>query len=87
MPIHEKIDYAEYPAKDLVATKSFFQTVFGWSFTDYGPDYTAFSDEGLGGGLPIRFSRRWAAARQQQGQPEQEVFHYKVRFGHKSTVL
>ncbi len=51
MPTHEKINYAEYPAKDLVATKSFFQAVFGWSFVDYGPDYTAFSDGGLDGGF------------------------------------
>lgn len=48
---HEKINYVELPAKDIVATKSFFTSVFGWSFTDYGPDYTAFADEGLDGGL------------------------------------
>ena len=51
MPAHEKLDYAEYPAKDLAATKAFFEAAFGWSFTDYGPDYTAFSDEGLDGGF------------------------------------
>ncbi len=51
MPVHEKLNYAEYPAKDLAATKSFFQAAFGWSFTDYGPDYTTFSNEGLGGGF------------------------------------
>jgi predicted enzyme related to lactoylglutathione lyase len=42
MPEHEKINYVEFPARDLRATKSFFQTVFGWSFVDYGPAYTAF---------------------------------------------
>ncbi|MGB1799615.1 MAG: VOC family protein [Gammaproteobacteria bacterium] len=25
--------------------------VFAWAFVDYGPDYTAFSDEGLDGGF------------------------------------
>jgi predicted enzyme related to lactoylglutathione lyase len=48
---HEKINYVEFPAKDLVATKAFFQSVFGWSFTDYGPDYTAFENQGLDGGF------------------------------------
>ena len=33
------------------ATKTFFQAVFGWSFEDYGGDYTAFSGEGLDGGF------------------------------------
>ncbi|NNF68065.1 MAG: VOC family protein [Gammaproteobacteria bacterium] len=51
MPDHEKINYVEFPARDLAATKSFFQTVFGWDFVDYGPAYAAFSDEGLDGGF------------------------------------
>ena len=46
MNLHEKINYVEFPAKDLPATKAFFQSVFGWSFVDYGPEYTAFSDQG-----------------------------------------
>ena len=48
---HEKINYVEFPSKDLAATKTFFTTVFGWSFTDYGPDYTAFSNAGIDGGF------------------------------------
>jgi predicted enzyme related to lactoylglutathione lyase len=51
MPEHEKINYVEFPARDLRATKSFFQTVFRWSFVDYGPAYTAFSGQGLDGGF------------------------------------
>ncbi|MFH2040771.1 MAG: VOC family protein [Chloroflexota bacterium] len=51
MNLHEKINYVEIPAKDLAATKAFFQSVFGWSFVDYGPEYTAFSDQGLDGGF------------------------------------
>ena len=48
-----KINYIEMPANDLVVIKSFFTTVFGFIFTDYGPDYTAFSAEsaGLDGGF------------------------------------
>ena len=48
---HGKINYVEFPAKDLGATKLFFETVFGWSFVDYGPEYAAFSDQGLDGGF------------------------------------
>lgn len=48
---HEKINYVEFPAKDIEATKVFFTTVFGWSFVDYGPEYAAFSNEGLDGGF------------------------------------
>jgi predicted enzyme related to lactoylglutathione lyase len=48
---HEKINYVEFPARDIEATKVFFIQAFGWSFEDFGPDYTAFSDEGLDGGF------------------------------------
>lgn len=51
MNMHEKINYVEFPASDIVVVKAFFTTAFGWKFTDYGPDYTAFSDEGLDGGF------------------------------------
>ncbi len=48
---HEKINSVEFPAKDIEATKAFFTAVFGWSFVDYGPEYTAFSNEGIDGGF------------------------------------
>jgi uncharacterized protein len=48
---HEKMNYVEFPAKDLAATKAFFKSVFSWSFTDYGPEYTAFENQGLDGGF------------------------------------
>ncbi|KGF71555.1 glyoxalase [Neosynechococcus sphagnicola sy1] len=51
MHTHEKINYVEFPARNLEATKSFFEAVFGWSFVDYGPEYTAFSNQGLDGGF------------------------------------
>lgn len=51
MPIHEKMNYVEYPSRNLAATKAFFQAAFGWSFADYGPEYAAFSDQGLDGGF------------------------------------
>lgn len=48
---HEKISYLEFPAKDILATKAFFETVFAWTFEDFGPDYAAFSDQGIDGGF------------------------------------
>jgi len=50
---HEKINYVEFPAKDLSASKAFFNSAFNWQFTDYGPEYSAFSanEAGLEGGF------------------------------------
>lgn len=48
---HHKLNYVEFPARDLEATKSFFENVFSWSFVDYGPDYSSFTDQGLDGGF------------------------------------
>ena len=50
-----QMDYIEFPATDIEATKRFYGQVFGWTFTDYGPGYTSFNDRRLGGGfLPAR---------------------------------
>jgi len=48
---NEKINYVEFPAKDIQATKNFFSQVFGWSFQDFGPEYSAFSNQGVDGGF------------------------------------
>ncbi|MDH5517049.1 MAG: VOC family protein [Gammaproteobacteria bacterium] len=48
---HEKINYVEYAAEDLEKTKGFFSQAFGWEFTDFGAEYTAFSDQGIDGGF------------------------------------
>jgi uncharacterized protein len=51
IPMSNRIDYIEFPATDLDATKRFYQDVFGWVFTDYGPDYTSFADGRIAGGF------------------------------------
>jgi len=51
MNAHEKLNYVEFPAKNIETTKQFFSAVFGWEFVDYGPEYTAFSNQGLDGGF------------------------------------
>lgn len=45
------INYIEFKATDLEQTKAFYTACFGWEFTDYGPNYTAFSNSGLEGGF------------------------------------
>lgn len=46
-----RIDYIEFGTRDIAATKRFYQDVLGWTFTDYGPDYTSFEDGRLAGGF------------------------------------
>jgi predicted enzyme related to lactoylglutathione lyase len=45
------INYIEFQAKDLILIKQFYSAAFSWSFTDYGPDYIAFTTSGLDGGF------------------------------------
>jgi predicted enzyme related to lactoylglutathione lyase len=46
-----RIDYLEFPVSDVGAAKRFYGGVFGWRFTDYGPDYASFEDGRLSGGF------------------------------------
>lgn len=48
---NHRIDYIEFPATDIPATKAFYSGAFGWKFTDYGPDYVSFEDGETGGGF------------------------------------
>ena len=52
MKLTGKLDYLELPATGgtLDSVKAFYSTAFSWSFTDYGPTYSAFA-EGLDGGF------------------------------------
>jgi predicted enzyme related to lactoylglutathione lyase len=53
-----QVDYIEFGATDIGRTRRFYETVFGWQFQDYGPDYTSFQDGRLSGGFtkdaPVR---------------------------------
>ncbi len=46
-----RIDYIEFSAVDIAAVRNFYSAVFGWQFTDYGPDYTSFEDGRISGGF------------------------------------
>jgi predicted enzyme related to lactoylglutathione lyase len=51
MPTDGKIDYVELPANNLDSVQSFYSQAFGWTFTDFGPEYRAFSDGKVDGGF------------------------------------
>lgn len=46
-----RIDYVEFASTDPAASRAFFEQAFGWTFVDYGPEYTAFDDGRLQGGF------------------------------------
>ncbi len=45
------INYIEFKSTDLEASKTFYSKAFGWTFTDYGSNYTAFENAGISGGF------------------------------------
>lgn len=47
----QKLAYLELPASSTAAMKAFYGGLFGWTFQDWGPDYTAFSESGVHGGF------------------------------------
>lgn len=53
-----KIDNIEFNVSDIARSKTFYGGAFGWTFVDYGPTYTEFSDGRLTGGFttgePVR---------------------------------
>ncbi|KGJ87423.1 VOC family protein [Colwellia psychrerythraea] len=51
MTQREVINYVELPAKNIPATKAFFEQAFSWKFVDYGEEYTGFSNSGIEGGF------------------------------------
>ncbi len=50
-PQPNAIDYVEMPSTALDTTCAFFTQLFGWRFTAYGPEYSAFDDGRIAGGF------------------------------------
>ena len=48
---HNRIDNIEFNVHDIARSKAFYGAVFGWTFTDYGPEYAEFSDGAMKGGF------------------------------------
>ena len=36
-----RLNYVELPVRDIGAAKGFYESVFGWSLTEFGPTYAA----------------------------------------------
>lgn len=53
-----QIDNIEFNVGDIARSKAFYGSAFGWTFVDYGPTYTEFTDGRLTGGFstgePVR---------------------------------
>ncbi|WP_163272940.1 VOC family protein [Chelativorans alearense] len=47
----QRIDYVEFTVKDIRRSRDFYGNAFGWTFTDYGPEYCEFNDGRLSGGF------------------------------------
>ncbi len=50
-PRDRSINYIEFAVTDLSKSKTFYGQAFGWTFTDFGPSYTEFSDGTMTGGF------------------------------------
>lgn len=48
---NRQIDNIEFAVSDIARTKAFYAAAFDWTFTDYGPTYTEFTDGRLTGGF------------------------------------
>jgi predicted enzyme related to lactoylglutathione lyase len=48
---NSQINYIEFKAPNLEEIKAFYSKCFNWVFTDYGPNYVAFSQSGMDGGF------------------------------------
>ena len=46
-----RIDNIEFAVSDIARSREFYGKAFGWTFTDYGPEYCEFTDGRLTGGL------------------------------------
>lgn len=60
MRAENRIDYIEIPVTDMKKSRAFFESMFGWTFQEWGDEYYSFNDGRLDGGL--RFSSEPAPA-------------------------
>ena len=52
--VHHDIDYIEITVTDMAAARAFYAAAFGWTFNDYGPEYSGIvRGDGEMGGLAL----------------------------------
>jgi predicted enzyme related to lactoylglutathione lyase len=60
-PRNNHIDYVEFPAQSVesfASVKRFYSEVFGWSFQDWGEDYSDTKDSGTAAGFSAAAAHR-----------------------------
>jgi predicted enzyme related to lactoylglutathione lyase len=50
-PDNCRINYIEFNVGSIAKAKAFYGQAFGWTFSDYGPQYAEFSDGAMKGGF------------------------------------
>ena len=47
----DRLDYIEFSSTERARSSAFFQAVFGWGITSYGPGYDGLEGAGIDGGI------------------------------------
>ena len=79
-PENCRINYIELNVRDLDKAKAFYGKAFGWTFTDYGPQYAEFSDGAMKGGLTTQETPSPA------GGPLVILYADKLEAAHRSVL-
>lgn len=58
MSNHHHFNYIELPSTDLVKTKEFYGSTFGWTFKDWGDAYVEIQQAGVEGGFALASENR-----------------------------
>ncbi len=84
------IAYIEFPSQDVAASKHFYASLFGWTFHDFGPNYTAFSNAGVEGGFNGEEGERTKAPlvvpRNRRPRSHVRTRHGRGRYHHRSHL-
>jgi predicted enzyme related to lactoylglutathione lyase len=75
-----RINYIELNVRNIDKAKAFYGKAFGWTFTDYGPEYTEFSDGAMKGGLTT------TAAPSPAGGPLVIIYADRLEAAHDSVL-
>jgi uncharacterized protein len=79
------INYIELNVRDLEKAKAFYGQAFGWTFTDYGPQYAEFSDQ-LEAAQGSVMAAGGAICREIYPFPGGRRFHFKDADGYELAV-
>ena len=88
-PENCRINYVELNVHDIAKAKAFYGQAFGWTFTDYGPEYAEFSDGVMKGGLTTTAPPSPAGGsicREIFSFPGGRRFHFKDADGYELAV-